>query len=109
MKFAASLLLSIALAPLIHAQSDLQKMIESEHGFAQIAAEKGTKAAFLANMADDALVFGPDRQRAKEVWTARKENPALLSWAPNYADISANGLLGYTTGNWEFRPKGKDD
>ena len=31
-----------------------------------------------------------------------------MSWAPNYADVSSNGLLGYTTGNWEYRPGGAD-
>jgi ketosteroid isomerase-like protein len=74
-----------------------------------MAAEKGTKAAFLANMTDDALVFNPDKTNAKTLWASRGESQSLLSWAPNYADISANGLLGYTTGNWEYRPKGKDD
>ena len=90
-------------------QSDIQKVIDTEHSFAKLATEQGTRAAFLANMADDALVFNPDRIVAKPFWTARPTSPSLLSWAPNYADVSSNGMIGYTTGNWEFRPKGKED
>lgn len=90
-------------------QGDLQNMVDAEHAFARLAAEKGTREAFLANMTADALVFNPDRVNAREFWTARPPASSLLTWAPNYADISANGMLGYTTGNWEFRAKGKDD
>lgn len=91
-------------------QDDLTKLVGAEHAFAQLAAERGTKEAFLANMTDDAVVYTPDITPAKPHWTSRPGGgPGLLSWAPNYADISSNGNIGYTTGNWEFRPKGKDD
>lgn len=93
----------------IIAQSDLEKLVATERAFAQTAAEKGTKAAFLEFMAGDAVVYVPDRTPARAHWTARPESKSLLSWAPNYADISSNGVLGYTTGNWEFRAKGKDE
>jgi ketosteroid isomerase-like protein len=33
----------------------------------------------------------------------------LLSWYPVFADVSSNGVLGYTTGEGEYRPKGKTD
>jgi hypothetical protein len=89
--------------------ADIQKLVEAEKAFAQLASEHGTKQAFLANMSDDAVVFTPDRTLAKPFWSARGENSSLLSWAPNFAAISSSGLIGYTTGNWEFRPKGKDD
>jgi ketosteroid isomerase-like protein len=89
--------------------SDLQKLVETEQAFANLAAERGTKHAFLENMTDDAVVFTPDRTLAKPFWAARGESASLLSWAPNFAAISSSGLIGYTTGNWEFRPKGKDD
>lgn len=91
------------------AQGDIQKIVNAERAFAQLAAVKGTKQAFLANLTDDAVLFLPARINGKEYWNARAESKGLLSWAPNYADISSNGILGYTTGNWEFRPKGKDD
>ena len=91
------------------AQSDFDKMVAAERSFAQMASDSGTRTAFLKYMAPDAIVFEPDRTNANAVWTARKESPAALLWAPNFADISSNGIVGYTTGNWEYRPKGKDD
>jgi len=91
------------------AQSDLQKLVDTERAFAQLAADKDTRTAFLANMSDDALIFNPDQTKAKPFWEARTANKGLLSWAPNFADISSKGILGYTTGNWEYRAKGKDD
>jgi ketosteroid isomerase-like protein len=90
-------------------QSDLQKLVDTEHAFAKLAAERGNRTAFLAFMADDALAFVPDRTSAKTFWSARGESKALLSWAPNYADVSSSGIIGYTTGNWEFRAKGQSD
>jgi len=109
MKFVLlGLLLSLS-AISVSAQTDLQKMIGTERAFAALAAEKGTKTAFLANIADDGVLFLPEKVNGKAHWTARAESKGLLSWAPNYADISSNGALGYTTGNWEFRPGGKGD
>jgi ketosteroid isomerase-like protein len=83
-------------------QADLKKLVETEQAFAAMAAEKGTKDAFLAYMTDDAVAFIPETTNAKAFWTARKPGVALLSWAPNYADISSTGLIGYTTGNWQW-------
>src|SRR5258708_6987394 len=71
------------------AQGDLQKLVDTEHAFAQMAEEKGTRAAFLENLTDDALVFIPDKTNGKAFWTARATSASLLSWAPNYADISS--------------------
>lgn len=109
MKFLFSLLCVSFLNLFVAAQSDLDRMIATERSFAKMASEKGTKAAFLEYMAPDAVVFDPDKVNARAVWTAREESPALLSWEPNFADISSNGVLGYTTGNWEYRPKGRSD
>src|ERR1044071_4907397 len=116
-RLGASPFMSIKLAVLLilfasfslFAQSDLDKLVETERSFAKIALEKNTRAAFLEFMSSDALIFVPDRANAREYWTARPENTSALVWAPNYGDISSSGILGYTTGNWEFRPKGISD
>ena len=101
-------LLSLLLPSIgIYAQSDLERVIATERAFAKYAEAHGTKSAFLENAASDAVLFLPDRINAKEYWTARGESKGLLSWDPNYADVSSNGLLGYTTGNWEYRSAGK--
>src|SRR5215203_552718 len=88
------------------AQADLEKLVQTERAFAQLAADKGTRAAFLENMSDDAVLFLPDKVNGKPYWLGRPESQGLLSWSPNYADVSSNGLIGYTTGNWEYRAKG---
>jgi ketosteroid isomerase-like protein len=101
------LILGISLS--MAAQSDLDRLIETERTFARTALEKGTRAAFLEFMANDAVVFVPDKTPARAFWTARPESNSALVWAPNYGEISSNGILGYTTGNWEYRAKGKAD
>ena len=56
-----------------------------------------------------ASCFQPAAMNAKKFWNGQPESSALLAWNPVWADISATGALGYTTGDWDFRPKGIDD
>src|SRR4051812_17077302 len=71
--------------------SDLDSIVNTERAFARTAAEKGTRDAFLAFMADDSIVFAPGPTNGKKNWEARAKRPGLLSWEPMYADISAAG------------------
>lgn len=88
---------------------DLDALVNTERSFARTAAERGTRDAFLAFLADDGIVFSPGPANGKKTWEARPTRPGLLSWEPVYADISEAGDMGYDTGPWEFRPKGADD
>ncbi len=92
----------------IFAQTDLVKLVETEKTFSKTASEKGTKTAFLEYLADDGIIFHPDRVNGKESWKNRAESSELLVWTTEFADISASGVIGYTTGPWELRPTGKD-
>ncbi len=89
--------------------NDLQRLVETEQAFARTASEKGTKTAFLTYLADDGIIFNPTEVNGKLVWKLREDSPALLSWNPAWADMSSDGRVGFTTGGWEFRPKGKTD
>ena len=109
MRVFAAFIITILCSSFLVGQTDIQKLVDTEHAFAQYAEENGTRKAFLEFLAEDGLVFVPDRANGVEYWFARAPNASLLSWAPNYADISSNRILGYTTGNWEFRAKGKTD
>lgn len=102
------ILLMIACAAGLAMGQHAKPVVDAEHAFAARALQAGTKTAFLEFASKDAVLFLPDRIRSVEYWGTQKESPAALIWAPNYADISSNGSMGYTTGNWEMRPSGKD-
>ncbi len=90
--------------------AELRSIVSAERAFAKLASERGTRTAFLANMTDDACVFGKGApENGKKVWTERTERPGLLSWEPVYADVARSGEMGWTTGPWEFRPKAPED
>ena len=98
-----------SLAIFSQVNADLEKLVETEKAFAKTALDESVKQAFLKFLADDGVLFQPAAVNGKKAWQKRPESPALLAWNPVWADISANGEIGYTTGDWDFRPKGKDD
>jgi ketosteroid isomerase-like protein len=91
------------------AQTDLENLVNTEKMFAKFTAEKGIKQGFIEFLADDGIIFQPTATNGKEHWKTQKDSTTLLSWNPVFADISSDGKLGYTTGDWELRPKGKED
>src|ERR1051326_8943026 len=96
-----------------HKESERTKtrraVVEMEHAFAKAAATRGTRDAFIEFLADDGIVFQPGPVNGKKFWTERERRKGLLSWEPEYADVSRAGDLGWTTGPWEFRPNGPDE
>jgi ketosteroid isomerase-like protein len=94
------------LLPFPQASLDPMDVVEAERAFARDAAEKGTRAGFLAHLGEGSIVFEPGPVDARATWEAREARPGLLSWEPEYAAIAASGDLGFTTGPWEFRPGG---
>lgn len=85
----------------------LVKLVDEEKAFAAMAKAKGNKVAFLEYLSKDAIVFEPGPVNAHEFWSKRPDSPDHYSWFPVYADISSNGVLGYTTGPWEFSANGQ--
>jgi ketosteroid isomerase-like protein len=105
------LLLLLTAVPVLAAdlQADLDSLVAAERAFSKTSEEQGTKAAFLANLADDSILFRPGPVLGRPWTEERPSPPFLLTWHPVKADIAKSGDLGYTTGPWEVRPKGKDD
>src|SRR5213080_4931725 len=104
-----------AIIGIVSAQKQSERMqnrralVEMEHAFAQAAATKGTRDAFLEFLADDGIIFQPGPVNGKQFWQARTPRKGLLSWEPIFADVSLAGDMGYTTGPYEFRPNGAGD
>lgn len=88
-------------------ENALQKLVDTEKAFAKTAEQKGTKAAFLEFLSDDAITFNPTETDGKSFWENQPQSDSWLSWSPDWADVSADGNFGYTTGGWSFYPKGK--
>lgn len=103
-------IVTILFCTVTFAQSDVRQMLEAEKAFQQTAADKGLKAAFLDSLADDSIIFNPEAVNGKEYWGKREDSPDVtLVRIPTYSDISYNGVLGYTMGNWRQYPKGKSE
>ncbi len=89
-------------------QEALQTVIENEGKFFQLGQEEGTRAAFLAFLADDAIVFRPGPVNGPEVWKKRPEKGISLTWKPLFGAIARSADLAYTTGPAEWRHAKED-
>jgi ketosteroid isomerase-like protein len=84
-------------------------MVEAEKKFYQTGQEQGTRAAFLAFLADDGIVFQPGPVNGKEVWTKRQESGLDLVWEPTFATVAGSGDFGYDTGRAKWRASKKEE
>lgn len=91
-----------------NAQSALESLVNAEKAFAQKSAETSTRTAFLSFLADSSVIFRPGPVEGKPFWEAAADDKDLLTWEPTFADVSAAGDLGYTTGPFEYR-SGRED
>ena len=103
---------ALASAQQANEKSALQSMIDTELAFARMAAEQGTRPAFMAFIAEDGILFRPRAVKGKQWMVDHPLPPSdkrpLLSWYPSVAGIAAAGDMGYTTGPWKFKGDIKD-
>ena len=84
-------------------------LVAAEKVFAHISVTKNTVEAFLASLADSGIVFQKGQPvNGRNVWLQRKPDSSELYWTPVFADVSAAGDLGYTTGPWTYKVKRTD-
>ncbi len=83
-----------------------QSLVSAETGFARMALEQGIRAAFIANFADDGIVFEPAPAILRNTWPARPapaDPRALrLEWAPAQVGVARSGDIGYSTGPYRL-------
>lgn len=109
MKVILKLLLIVLLPVFAHSQDYMPQMLGAEAGFVT-AAEKQIRSAFLQYLAPDSILFRPQAINGRQYWQGRTDEVSeTLVRKTTFADISANGLLGYTTGNWRLYKKGKSE
>jgi ketosteroid isomerase-like protein len=86
-----------------------QSVQDAQMEFQRMLSQKGAKSAFLEFLSDDAVIFQPDAVNGKQYWSAVKAEPdGRLNREMLYVDMASSGLVGYSTGKWEWTPKGKE-
>jgi ketosteroid isomerase-like protein len=87
-----------------------KQLTDLDLAFSNEAVTGGQRGAFLAHMADEALLLDRGvRTRAAAADLMEKEGETkALSWAPFYVDVSAAGDLAYICGEWLFKGPGAD-
>ncbi len=87
-------------------QQSKTDLINTEKTFAARARSAGIATAFFEFAADnavisrDSLIRGPEA--IKRFYETRSWINPRLEWAPEFADVSASGDLGYTYGHFSF-------
>jgi uncharacterized protein DUF4440 len=95
--------------PSAESGAGLRSLIAAERAFARRAESSGIKDAFVANLGVDGLLFRPGPVNGLAWFRDRPPARGYLSWDPEWAEISASGELGWTTGPFEFRAAGASD
>ena len=84
-------------------KTNLQSLIDTELAFARMAKVENTRNAFLHYLDEETVMFVDGEIKiGKKLWEDRKPDSTLLIWQPVFADISASGDFGYTTGPSEY-------
>ena len=99
-----ALLISAPATP-AHAGNPAQtSLVAAERAFAALSVKQGIRESFLAYLAPDAVVFRPTATNGPRAMRAHEASKTpILNWEPAYAEVSAAGDLGVTTGPWEMR------
>ena len=102
-------ILSVAGSLVSAGQTDRDKalasLIEAERSFSRTSENNGIREAFLTFLAEKAIVFRPGPVEGRPVYEKMDPaNPTVLTWAPEVAEISASGELGYASGPYQVRP-----
>ncbi len=83
-----------------------EDILAAETAFCKMAADKGLEAAFNAFAADDAVICRSTkvykgREGIKEYFS-RKDKNDKINWKAVFVDVSENGDMGYTYGEYDF-------
>jgi hypothetical protein len=83
-----------------------QVILDLEARFAAASRERGARAAFLEFLADDSVVLQPGPVAGRATWESADEIAGTLDWSPDWAELAADGALGFATGPWLLVPPG---
>lgn len=78
--------------------------VAAEIAFARLAQDKGQWTAFRETSAPDAVMFVPQRVKARDWLKGQKDPAEAVKWQPHAVYVSCDGNSGVTTGAWQKGP-----
>lgn len=85
------------------AQRSIDSMVKAEKNFANTSLVASTKEAFVKFIDTAGIVFEKGKPvNGFELYTKSERRPGILTWEPEYAEISSSNNFGYTTGPWMY-------
>src|SRR5678815_4699913 len=85
------------------AQRSMDSMVEAEKKFANTSLVASTKEAFVKFIDTAGVVFDKGSPvNGFELYTKSERRPGILTWEPEFAEISSSNDFGYTTGPWKY-------
>jgi hypothetical protein len=103
MQKALSVLLVSLFSAHSYAQRSIDSMIQTERNFANTARVVGTREAFKKYIDSSGIVYEKGKPvNGLEAYTKSERRPGILTWEPEYAEITGTNDFGYTTGPWKY-------
>ena len=84
-------------------EQDYRELVASEREFAEFTENNNIRDGFIRFLADDGIIFRNGFVNGKDFYLPQEPSPTVLSWQPQYADISRSGDFGYTTGPYQIQ------
>ena len=78
--------------------------IAAEIGFSRLAQDKGQWTAFRETSNPEAVMFVPQRVKARDWLKSQKDPAEAVKWQPHAVYVSCDGNAGATTGAWQKGP-----
>lgn len=81
---------------------ELAALVAAERAFAAASEARGMRDAFLAHLVPEAILFRPHPVTVSDWYRDRPSPGGKLLWQPDFAAVSLDGDLGYTSGPWAY-------
>lgn len=84
-------------------QRSIDSMVQAEKNFANTSLVASTNEAFVTFIDTAGIVFDKGNPvNGFELYSKSERRPGILTWEPEYAEISSSNDFGYTTGPWKY-------
>lgn len=109
MKVLPAILILVFSVTQSYGQKGIEALVQAEKNFAAYSVSHSTKEAFLAYTDSNSIMFNDGKAvKAIDFWGKKGKRNSVLNWQPRFAEISASGDFGYTTGPWTFQSSATD-